>query len=81
MQRNNEVKVRFSDEEFAKLEKIADKLKMSKAKLIRNVVLGDLNDINLLHNVGILPLIQNIKAFHQKNFGDGGNFWEELKKD
>ena len=56
-------------------------LEISKAKLIRNVILGDLNEMSILHNIGILPIVQNIKAFHRKNFGDGKDYWEEIKKD
>ncbi|MDQ1244246.1 MAG: hypothetical protein QG565_586 [Campylobacterota bacterium] len=78
--RSIEVKIRLTEEENEKLEKIANKIKMSKARLIRNIALGDIDDINIIQNIGILPLIQNVKAFYDKTF-KGINYWEEIKKD
>lgn len=78
--RNIEVKIRLTEEENEKLERLAEKTKMSKARLIRNLALGDIDDLNMLHNIGVLPIVQNIKAFYDKSF-KGINYWDEIKKD
>lgn len=78
--REIEIRFRVSEEENERLEKLAEKLKMNKSRMIRNIVLGDLEDVELLTNIGVLPIMQNAMAFYEKNFKKK-NFWEEMKKE
>lgn len=78
--RDIEIRFRVSSEENERIEKLSEKLKINKSKLIRNIVLGDLNEIEMLNNVGILPIVQKAMAFYEKNF-KSMNYWEKIKKD
>ncbi len=78
--RDIEIRFRVSKEENERIEELAKKLKMNKSRLIRNMLLGDLSDIEMLNNIGILPIIQNAKAFYEKNF-KGQNYWEKITKE
>lgn len=78
--RDIEIRFRVTAEENEKIEKLAEKLKMNKSRMIRNIVLGDLGEMNMLNNIGFLPLIQNFKAFYDKNFR-GVDYWNDIKKD
>lgn len=55
-------------------------MKMNKSRLIRNVLPGDLGQIEILNNVGLLPIVQNTMAFYEKNF-KGQDYWEKIKKE
>jgi len=55
--------IRFTNDENKQIEELAEKIGMSKAKLIRNIVLGNIDDVNFLENIGSLPLIQKYKKF------------------
>lgn len=78
--RDIEIRFRVSTEENERIEKLAKKLKMNKSRLIRNVVLGDIGEFEMMTNFGVLPIVQNIKAFYDKNFKDQ-DYWEKIKKD
>jgi hypothetical protein len=78
--RDIEIRFRVSEEENARIEKLAQRLKMNKSKLIRNIVLGDLKDIELLSNIGVIPIVQNAMAFYDKNF-KGIDYWDEIKEE
>ena len=73
------IQIRVSEEENKKIEELAAKLKMNKSKLIRNIVLGEIED-GLLVNIGVLPIMQKAFAFYQKNF-KGVDYWEEAQQD
>lgn len=78
--RDIEIRFRVSAEENEKIEKLAEKLKMNKSRMIRNLILGELTDTEMLTNIGLFPIVQNIKAFYMKNF-KGADYWEDIKKD
>lgn len=78
--REIEIKIRLNEEENKKIEDLAEKLKMSKGRLIRNIILGEIKDINMLYNIGLLPIIQNVTAYYQKNF-KGEDYWDMLKRE
>lgn len=71
--------LRVTKEENEKIEAIAEKLKMNKSKLIRNIVLGEIED-GILINIGVLPIMQKVKAYYLENFKNV-NYWEEIKKE
>lgn len=78
--RDIEIRFRVNEKENECIEELAKKLKMNKSRLIRNIVLGDLGEMQMITNIGLLPLVQNIKAFYSKNF-KGDDYWEDIKKD
>jgi len=55
--------IRFTNDENKQIEELAEKIGMSKAKLIRNIVLGNIDDVKFLQNIGSLPLIKKYKEF------------------
>lgn len=78
--RDIEIRFRVSAEENERIEKLAEKLQMNKSRLIRNIVLGDIGEFEMMTNIGVLPIVQNIKAFYDKNF-KGQDYWEKIKND
>lgn len=68
--RNIEIKIRLSEAENDKLDKLAEKLKMSKARMIRNIVLGEIGNVNILYNIGIIPIVKSYLEFKDKNFSE-----------
>lgn len=48
--------------------------------MIRNIVLGDIGDHELLANIGILPIVQNAMVFYDENFKKQ-DFWERMKSE
>lgn len=78
--REIEIRFRVSEEENERLEKLAEKLNMNKSRMIRNIVLGNIDDFTMLANVGVLPIIQNVMAFYDKNFKKQ-DFWEKIQKE
>ena len=78
--RNVEIKIRLTQEENEKIEKLAERLKMNKSKLIRNVLLGEIKDVEILTNIGLIPIVQSAMAFYEKNF-KGNDYYENLKKE
>jgi len=77
--RNIEIRFRVNEEENERIEKLAEKMKMNKSRLIRNIVLGDLTEAELLHSIGLLPLTQKAKALAAKMKGE--DYWEDIKKE
>lgn len=51
-----------------------------KSRMIRNIVLGDIGDHELLANIGILPIVQNAMVFYDENFKKQ-DFWERMKSE
>ena len=78
--RDIEIRFRVSAEENERIEKLAEKMQMNKSRLIRNIVLGDLGEINMMHNIGFLPIVQNVLSFYEKNF-KGVDYWGRIKKE
>ena len=75
IKRNIEIKIRLSEAENEKLDKLAEKIKMSKARMIRNIVLGEIDNINILYNIGIIPIVKSYLEFRDRNFS------EKIKQD
>ena len=78
--RDIEIRFRVTKEENERIEQLAEQMKMNKSRLIRNVVLGEIKDVELLANIGLIPIVQNAMAFYQKNFKNN-DYFEEIKKD
>lgn len=53
---------------------------MNKSRLIRNIVLGDIVEYEMINNIGVLPIVQKAMAFHEKNF-KGQDYWKRIKED
>ncbi|WP_323589992.1 plasmid mobilization protein [Aliarcobacter butzleri] len=64
--RDVKVTVRFTKEENERVEELAKKMGMTKARLMRNLALGGLEDAEFLQRVGILPLVKNLIDFRDK---------------
>lgn len=78
--RDIEIRFRVSAEENERIEKLAEKLKINKSRLIRNILLGDLGEMEMLSNIGIIPIVQNAMAFYEKNF-KSQDYWDRIKED
>lgn len=78
--RDIEIRFRVSEEENERIEKLAEKMNINKSRLIRNIVIGDLGEIEMLSNIGVLPIVQNAMAFYEKNF-KGQDYWDKIKKE
>ncbi len=55
-------------------------MKINKSRLIRNILLGNLGSMEMLNNIGLLPIVQNTLAFYEKNF-KGQDYWDKIKED
>uniref|UniRef100_UPI004047AED5 plasmid mobilization protein n=1 Tax=Aliarcobacter sp. TaxID=2321116 RepID=UPI004047AED5 len=64
--RDIKVTVRFTKEENERVDELAKKMGMTKARLMRNLALGGLEDAEFLQKVGILPLVKNLIDFRDK---------------
>lgn len=78
--RDIEIRFRVSAEENERIEKLAEKLKMNKSRLIRNIVLGDIVEYEMINNIGVLPIVQKAMAFYEKNF-KGQDYWDRIKEE
>jgi hypothetical protein len=78
--RDIEIRFRVSAEENERIEKLAEKMQMNKSRLIRNIVLGDIGEFEMINNIGLLPIVQKFKAFYDKNF-KGEDYWEKIKNE
>lgn len=78
--RDIEIRFRVSAEENERIEILAEKLKMNKSRLIRNIVLGDIVEYEMINNIGVLPIVQKAIAFYEKNF-KGQNYWDKIKNE
>lgn len=79
VKRTKKLEIRLTEEEYQKIEELAEKLKMNKSRMARNIILGELGELNFLHNVDVIPIIQNGLAFYRKMKGE--NLWEDIKND
>lgn len=61
--KNIQLKILVTEEEAQKIDELAKEMEMSKSRLIRNLVLGGLEDAEFLQKVGILPLVKNLVKF------------------
>jgi hypothetical protein len=79
IKRNVEVKFLVTEEENAKIEALAKKIGVNKSRLIRNLVLGDLTETNMLYHIGAIPIAKAILRFTHSLRGE--NFDEIIKKE
>lgn len=64
--RNIQIKIKVTEEEARRIDELAEKMGMNKSRLIRNLLLGNLNDAEFLQKVGILPFVKNLIEFKDK---------------
>lgn len=67
--RSVQLKIKLTEEEAKEVEELAKEIGITKSKLIRNLLLGDLDDTNFLNKIDILPLIKNIRDLKEKLSG------------
>ena len=67
-QRKYEVRIRLSKEEMEKITKIANKLEIPKAALIRNLALASLEDAELLDKLGFFEIAKLLRKLKEKAF-------------
>lgn len=68
MKRDIKFEVRFNKEEMERIEKIANKLKIPKSRLIRNLTLAGLEDAELLNKLGLFDIAKMIEKIRKKAF-------------
>ena len=64
--RNVQIKIKVTEEEAQRIDELAEKMGMNKSRLIRNLLLGNLEDAEFFQKVGILPLVKNLVEFKDK---------------
>ncbi|WP_419765444.1 MAG: ribbon-helix-helix domain-containing protein [Arcobacter sp.] len=64
--RNVQIKIKVTEDEAKRIDELANKMGMNKSRLIRNLLLGNLEDAEFFQKVGILPLVKNLVAFKDK---------------
>ena len=69
MKRDIKFEVRFSKEEMDRIDKMAKKLNMPKARLIRNMTLTGLEDAELLSKLGAFDIALAIQKIREKALG------------
>jgi len=69
MKRDIKFEIRFSKEEMERIEKVAKKLNMPKARLIRNMTLVGLEDAELLNKLGAFDIVMILEKIRKKTFG------------
>jgi len=64
--RNVQIKIKVTEEEAKRIDELSEKMGMNKSRLIRNLLLGNLEDAEFFQKVGILPLVKNLVEFKDK---------------
>ena len=78
--RKYEIRVRLTKEEMERIEKVAKKLNMPKARLIRNLALVGLQDAELFAKLGLFDLVKLIEKIKEKALKNNENLLnKELK--
>jgi len=67
--RNTQIKIKVTEDEYKRIEELAIQMGMNKSRLIRNLLLGNLDDAEFLQKVGILPIVKNLKEFKERMMG------------
>jgi predicted DNA-binding protein len=70
MKRDIKFEIRLSKEEMERIEKVANKLGIPKARLIRNLTLAGLEDAELLEKLGLYDIIKLIEKIREKALGN-----------
>jgi hypothetical protein len=66
--RNNLVTVKFTDEEIAEIDKIANETDIPRTTLIRNMTLSGLDEAKLLHKIGAIKGAKKLLDFKDRLF-------------
>jgi len=66
MKKEKKITIRVSEEEYKRIEKIAKKINMPKAALIRNMTLVGLEDTELLNKIGAFEIVKIIEEIREK---------------
>ncbi|WP_457560560.1 hypothetical protein [Caminibacter sp.] len=66
MKRNKEIRIRLTKEEMEIIEKVAKKLNMPKARLIRNMTFAGLEDAGIFAKMGLFDLVKMIEKIREK---------------
>lgn len=64
--RDVKVTVRFTKEENEKIEQLAKEMGMTKARMLRNLALGGLDDALFLNKIYVLPIAKKIFEWSDK---------------
>ncbi|MCT7609811.1 CopG family transcriptional regulator [Aliarcobacter butzleri] len=64
--RNVQLKIKVTEEEARRIEELAEKMGMNKSRLIRNLLLGNLDDAEFLQKIYVLPIAKRIFEWSDK---------------
>ena len=71
------LRIRITEEENKILEDLSEKFKMNKSRLVRNMIFGEIDDMQFLTKIGFLPFVQKMKAYY--NNLKGVDYWDSIK--
>jgi predicted DNA-binding protein len=71
--RDVSIMLRVTKEENEKIEALAEKIGINKSRLIRNLVLGEIKETNMLYNLGAIPIAKAILKFTHSLKGEDFN--------
>ena len=69
IKRDKEIKISLTQEEMERIEKIAQKIGITKSRLARNLVLAGLEDAELLNKLGLFDIVKMIEKIREKALG------------
>ena len=69
IKRDKEIKISLTQEEMERIEKIAQKIGITKSRLARNLVLAGLEDAELLNKLGLFEAVKMIEKIREKALG------------
>lgn len=64
--RNVQLKIKVTEEEAKRIDELAEKMGMNKSRLIRNLLLGGLDDGEFLQKIYVLPIAKKIFEWSDK---------------
>jgi predicted DNA-binding protein len=71
MRRNKEIKISLTEEEMKRIEKIAEKIGITKSRLARNLVITSLEDVEILEKLGFFEIAKLLKKIKDKALQNG----------
>ena len=69
MKREKNLTIRVSEEEYKRIEKIANKIGVPKTRLARNLIIAGLEDAELLNRLGAFDIVIAIEKIREKALG------------
>jgi predicted transcriptional regulator len=66
MKRERNLTIRLSEEEYNKIEKIAEKIDIPKTRLARNLIISGLKDAELLEKLGFFKVAEIIQKIQRE---------------